>query len=70
MSKLQHVEGIGLIDLSAITFVSECGNPHSFHYIVDGVKCSSSNPNGKEVYDNLIKAIEEHDKFFYGSIEQ
>lgn len=66
MSKLKHVEGIGLIDLSAITFIGEatpmCGY---FCVSVDGWQQTFHS----SARDNLIKAIEEHDKFFYGSIE-
>lgn len=65
MSKLKHVEGIGLIDLSAVTFIGYMdnmltGNVHtySFEYICDGVMSRPVCDTGAR--DDLIKAIEEH----------
>lgn len=66
MSKLKHVEGIGLIDLSAVTLVSELDEDYAFYIATDHWEQIFQ---GSATRDNLIKAIEEHDKFFYGSIE-
>lgn len=60
MSKLKHVEGIGLIDLSEVTLIGEIEYEEAyFKLIIDGNRTCYQ---GEDVRDNLIKAIEEHDK--------
>lgn len=66
MSKLQHVEGIGLIDLSEVTFISEFDYSDRYSVFIGSQAITLDSVPLRE---RLIEAIEEHDKFFYGSVE-